>query len=162
MLAFPVTRVCKVKPDRRNVPRPGFRRDHAYQMLSGFTPSGSSDIHFLVVNESGQAVVLPAEDIIVLDPLEPGYRDGINGAPVTITGSGGSTLHVSGGALSLTFDFTGQRTWVANYAWGIPTNVMAFDTSRVVMVPHRVTFDVAFNTVTVDWSRPVSGTLVLS
>ena len=142
-------RLCRVRARNGSMP-PGFRERQLYQVIDLFQPNGSSDLHLYVVNESGDTVAMLAADVIVADPREPGYPTASGQSSGTPTGAG------------LTFSFGASRTWHVVYGLARLVSVMAVDSSRRVIVPHRVAFTVDLNEVTAYWSFPTAGQMTLT
>lgn len=66
----------------------GFRKDHAYQVVAIFTPNGTQTFHYLVINESGDAVPLPTQACTLLDPLTQGHEGANLGGGGNFSGGG--------------------------------------------------------------------------
>lgn len=47
---------------------PGFRANHRYRVITHVYPNGTSDLHLLLVNESGTLVHMLATDVRILTP----------------------------------------------------------------------------------------------
>lgn len=141
-------RMCRIKERNGQMPV-GFRERRLYQVVELFHPNGSTDLHLYVVNQSGVTVGLRYDEVILADPREQGYPR-VAGSTGTASGAG------------LTFDFPASRTWHAVYNLARLVNVMTVDTARRVIVPHHVAFDVGFNEVTVYWSFPTAGSMILA
>lgn len=157
---------------------PGFRRDHFYQIVSGYFPNGSQRFHYMVINESGQTIPMDAEGIIVLDPLTEGYR----GAAL---GGGGGTCPPAEDKCR-PFEFSVEhpfpvesRVWTVTWDWlekewekhacgptfnfrRLAKDITTYDSNWEVMLPHRIRANPSESSVVVMWSYPVKGTLVFS
>lgn len=127
---------CIVLPRKagatRTIMPPGFKTGVTYVVLTDFFPNGSRDLHFYVIGEGGMIYPLIASDVKII----------------------GSARQV--------FDFPdAANPWVVT---GVGSNGWAetcLDTQGRKMLPHRVTWDATYQSVVIDWTRPVAGHFLL-
>lgn len=140
MSAVAITGSCVVLPKKngqRTVMPPGFRSGVSYRVLSGFFPNGSTDLHLFVVADGGKIVPLMYSDV---------------------------AMTVDGGSSKKTYSFPNAlRVWstrvdaLSSSGWA----ETCMDLNGRKMLPHRVTWDTTFENVTIEWTRPVAGHLLL-
>ena len=146
--AFQAQGTCKIRPDESDQLPAGFRPDALYTYLETYKPNGTSDLHFIVIDDQGSPVPFRMQRIQIIETF-------------ISSGDGG--------------DSDGQKTvFIFNppvREWSTPTgffppapaHVTCIDLNmKTIFQPHEVTFSDLFTHVTVQHSRPKAGFLIIS
>jgi len=150
---FQVQGTCKIKPDERGrLPSAGFRKEALYAYIGIYTPNGTADPHYIVIDDQGSPVPLRMQRIQVIEIFTSG--EGAGG------GTGGT------GGQKNVFIFT-----PASREWSTPTGFFPLTPGHVTAIdldmknifqPHEIQFSDTFSTITVQHSRPKAGYLIIS
>ena len=136
MSALAITGRCIVLPRKsgsKTVMPSGFKTGGVYKVLSGFFPNGSTDLHLYLVSEAGLIAPMMATSVQMVEENQKiaSFID-----PLRIWSAKVSDYRTDWAETCL--DLFGRK-----------------------MLPHRVTWDAPYENIVIEWTRPVTGHLLL-